>query len=644
MKKSLILISSFVLILSGTPALAEEDATQKVQGHGPNKSLMFEPQKDYDHDGLTNIEEDQLGLFILEKDSDYDSFSDSEERKRYGTDPTAKDTDKDGLSESVEINDFKTDPLNKDEDNDGLMDGLEERSYPIRENSENITGQVHGVGPISQQVKVEPSPIVILDYIAALKSFQLQSLNPDLTVNLTIPFESEKKDMKLFRYENTELHIVKKQKVKQNTITAEIQGGGNFVIASISEYKKSQAKGNKLRKVKKVERKEKVKVINMPGLTINPSELSEKDDVITFKKEVIKEGKKVEKKVKYKLESVVTDGYEQFATLEAVTMETGNTPTILIHGLFGSSGTWGYTNHWDNESSSPKVEQSISSTCTFTGKSYSDNTTSNYSNPDVHYICGTSDAGELGPQLDVDFGYTPNVDLFAFEYHHSGHVATGARHLGNFINALRAQGIIRKYDDVNLLAHSKGGLISRYFIENQGGTDDVERLITIGTPHFGSDLSTFGDMDRDDSDLWKSGNHDELCDTFTNRHADTEYFTIGGFDPSSGHLPSSLSGYQTVGDLSNKNYISFDTDVRETFKAHGQRLSWWSYADIEDGAVNMDSALGSDQDPDYDGTLTKLVVNNRFYVFDPSYGGHSAMRKHPDTDNYVAGILEGSWD
>ena len=39
---------------------------------------------------------------------------------------------------------------------------------------------------------------------------------------------------------------------------------------------------------------------------------------------------------------------------------------------------------------------------------------------------------------------------------------------------------------LTILAHSRGGLVSRCFIERQGGASVVERLITCGTPHAGS--------------------------------------------------------------------------------------------------------------------------------------------------------------
>ena len=49
-----------------------------------------------------------------------------------------------------------------------------------------------------------------------------------------------------------------------------------------------------------------------------------------------------------------------------------------------------------------------------------------------------------------------------------------------------------------LVVHSMGGLVSRWFIEHEGGDKVVSRLITMGTPHLGSpwaktiDMALFG--------------------------------------------------------------------------------------------------------------------------------------------------------
>jgi hypothetical protein len=62
----------------------------------------MDPSADPDHDGLTNLQEQQLG-----------------------TNPLNPDTDGDGLTDGQEVNIYHTDPLNPDTDHDGYTDGAE---------------------------------------------------------------------------------------------------------------------------------------------------------------------------------------------------------------------------------------------------------------------------------------------------------------------------------------------------------------------------------------------------------------------------------------------------------------------------------------------------------------------------------------
>lgn len=45
---------------------------------------------------------------------------------------------------------------------------------------------------------------------------------------------------------------------------------------------------------------------------------------------------------------------------------------------------------------------------------------------------------------------------------------------------------------INLVVHSMGGLISRYYIQNLGGIKKVKNLVTIATPHYGTYTSYLG--------------------------------------------------------------------------------------------------------------------------------------------------------
>ncbi len=58
----------------------------------------------------------------------------------------------------------------------------------------------------------------------------------------------------------------------------------------------------------------------------------------------------------------------------------------------------------------------------------------------------------------------------------------------------KVEAILSEQPDVKitLIGHSLGGLISRYYIQRLGGKEKVRRLITIGTPHHGTEAACFG--------------------------------------------------------------------------------------------------------------------------------------------------------
>src|SRR5262249_51782550 len=85
--------------------------------------------------------------------------------------------------------------------------------------------------------------------------------------------------------------------------------------------------------------------------------------------------------------------------------------------------------------------------------------------------------------LVANFG-RGNVLMFAYDWR-----------LANEHNALLLQAAIpRQWPDagssperrVHIISHSMGGLVSRWLIESLGGARLVQRLITVGTPHFGA--------------------------------------------------------------------------------------------------------------------------------------------------------------
>lgn len=103
----------------------------------PPSPTALNPGDDLEPDGLTNLEEYQLGTDPNNPDTDGDTLQDGDEVAGAGsrppTDPTNSDTDDDGLNDGVESNtgvfvnasDTGTDPTLVDTDADGLRDGVE---------------------------------------------------------------------------------------------------------------------------------------------------------------------------------------------------------------------------------------------------------------------------------------------------------------------------------------------------------------------------------------------------------------------------------------------------------------------------------------------------------------------------------------
>lgn len=76
--------------------------------------------------------------------------------------------------------------------------------------------------------------------------------------------------------------------------------------------------------------------------------------------------------------------------------------------------------------------------------------------------------------------FTAKIDGF-------GTIESNAEQLKNYIVRLSEKKGVEK---VNLIAHSKGGLDSKYLIENLGGEKLVASLTTLCTPHKGSPIAT----------------------------------------------------------------------------------------------------------------------------------------------------------
>jgi triacylglycerol lipase len=81
-------------------------------------------------------------------------------------------------------------------------------------------------------------------------------------------------------------------------------------------------------------------------------------------------------------------------------------------------------------------------------------------------------------------GYRPYI--FGLPGGGFGDIADTSAALAAFADQVRAQtGAAR----VDLVGHSQGGLVGRYYIKNLGGATEVDSMISLGAPHYGTALA-----------------------------------------------------------------------------------------------------------------------------------------------------------
>ncbi|MGC5308856.1 esterase/lipase family protein [Micromonospora zamorensis] len=64
-----------------------------------------------------------------------------------------------------------------------------------------------------------------------------------------------------------------------------------------------------------------------------------------------------------------------------------------------------------------------------------------------------------------------------------GDIPTSARAFATYVDQVRAS---TGAATVDVVAHSEGGLVSRYYLKRLGGTAAIGRYVSLGTPHYGT--------------------------------------------------------------------------------------------------------------------------------------------------------------
>lgn len=89
----------------------------------------------------------------------------------------------------------------------------------------------------------------------------------------------------------------------------------------------------------------------------------------------------------------------------------------------------------------------------------------------------------LGNKLNAS---DPNIKIHYFDYKSTKFSNNTLEDLNNLVKSIK----LSKDDEISLVGHSMGGLISRLYL-TQYNPENVKSVITLGTPHHGSALGKF---------------------------------------------------------------------------------------------------------------------------------------------------------
>lgn len=79
--------------------------------------------------------------------------------------------------------------------------------------------------------------------------------------------------------------------------------------------------------------------------------------------------------------------------------------------------------------------------------------------------------------------------VLGFEYWSLGRTRSAALRLAEYVEEVLAT---TGATEVDLIGHSMGGVVARYYVTLLGGDGKVANLVTLGSPHAGTDISSIG--------------------------------------------------------------------------------------------------------------------------------------------------------
>ena len=188
--------------------------------------------EDTDLDGLTNLQEIQLGTDLTKADTDSDGLTDAEECGVYMTNPLSGDSDSDGAWDGLEI-DLGTDPLAAND------------SFTVTENAENNGDAVTvSVNATLSGAQIETISIEVLDndilfpenmpgYMGKAYTFDVEGVPEAAAISFTFDTASlnEGAQPTIFRYDgNTHLLEPLKTTVSGNTASVAAEPSATYML------------------------------------------------------------------------------------------------------------------------------------------------------------------------------------------------------------------------------------------------------------------------------------------------------------------------------------------------------------------------------------------------------------------------------
>ena len=315
----------------------------------------------------------------------------------------------------------------------------------------------------------------------------------------------------------------------------------------------------------------------------------------------------------------------------------GKIPVFLLHGrIDDTENVWGaqnalcgYNNHFVADP-----------------EAFSTSGTTKYIDKVAQEITGISDNDEEHKYLAYELkfnNYEENVNLFAFNYPNKDAVVHSAikfeRYIENLISYVRTceatkikacfyssrTDFYNNNYKINIVAHSMGGLVARYYIENLAHSNHVERLITVCTPHWGVGLVNCGYLvdqhelcDHDiEPESSMFGAHERVILDFCAQCIgfDTDYPLTERLEYENNRVTKyyAISGISRLAGLLSSNFKEIDISTCESYSDIQSKIGESVQGDVliksdDDNVVGFLSQIGWTNNEDVDVPQNKISM------------------------------------